>query len=113
MSELCGLLPIIRPTPLGYYKKNLLHSLFLNNFGTNSKIYCSDTRTASIYRTHFCRINLEEFTTLYQGCKIWTFYLFQSLVRKIFFALRQKCRCFYLNNHEIGQATLFSALILS
>ena len=36
--------------------------------------------------------------------KFGTLFLFQSLVRQTFLALRWKCKSFYLNNHWIGLA---------
>ena len=36
--------------------------------------------------------------------KFGTLFLFQSLVRQTFLALRRKCKSFYLNNHWIGLA---------
>ncbi|CAH3136591.1 unnamed protein product [Pocillopora meandrina] len=44
---------------------------FLNLFVTNGKIHNYGTRTASNYRTHLCRTNLNQFTILYQGPNIW------------------------------------------
>ena len=55
--------------------------------------------------THLCRTNLKQLTILYQGPKFGTLFLFQSLVSRIFSALRQKSKSFYLYKHLIGQAT--------
>ena len=47
-----------------YYRNNLLPPLLLNLFVTNSQIHNYGTRTASNYRTHLYRTNLEKFTIL-------------------------------------------------
>ena len=50
---------------------NLLPPLFFNLSFTNSQIHGYSTRTANNYRVHHCRSNLQKFTILYQGPKIW------------------------------------------
>ena len=53
------------------YHNNLLPPLFLNLFMTNSQVHRYDTRTAGNYRVHSCRTNIQKFTILYQGPRVW------------------------------------------
>ena len=78
--------------------------MLLNLYVTNSHIHNYVTRIATNYRMHLCCTNLKQFTILYQGPKFGTFFLFQSLIRQTFLALRQKCKSFYLNIHWVGLA---------
>ena len=44
------------------YHNNLLPPLFRNLFMTDSQVHRYDTRTASNYRVHSCRMNIKKFT---------------------------------------------------
>ena len=68
--------------------------MFLNLFLTHSQVYSYGTRTASTYRSHHCRINLKQFTILYQG-PILCQYL--SLVQQAFPPLSKR----WLNFNEM------------
>jgi len=53
------------------YHSNLLPPLFLNLFMTNNQDHKYDTITAGNYLVHSCRTNIEKFTILYQGPRVW------------------------------------------
>ena len=53
------------------YHSNLLPSLFLNLFMTDSQVHTYDTRTAGNYCMHSYSTNIKKFTILYQGPRIW------------------------------------------
>ena len=53
------------------YHNNLLPPLFRNLFMTNSQVHRYDTRTASNYQLHSCRMNIKKFTILSQAPRIW------------------------------------------
>ena len=72
------------------YNNNLLLPLQLNLFVTNGQIYCYGTRTANKYRTHCVVQILRNLLFSTQVLKFGTLFLFQSLVRQIFLALRRK-----------------------
>ena len=50
---------------------NLLPPLLHNLFMTNSQVHRYDTRTASNYQLHSCRMNIKKFTILSQAPRIW------------------------------------------
>lgn len=82
-----------------FYDKNLLPPLLFNLFVTNGQIHCYGTRTASNYRTLVYCPNFSNFQFSAKVQKFGTPFLFQSLVRQIFSALRRKYKIFNLNNH--------------
>ena len=53
------------------YYHLLLPPLFLDLFVTSRHIHNYNTRTSSHFRSHACRTNTKQFTTLFQGPKIW------------------------------------------
>ena len=53
------------------YHNNLLPPLLHNLFMTNSQVHRYDTRTASNYQLHSCRMNIKKFTILSQAPRIW------------------------------------------
>ena len=54
-----------------HYHHKLLPSCFLDLFKFNSYLHSYNTRIASQYRPHSCRINIKQFTALHQGPKTW------------------------------------------
>ena len=75
------------------YYHQLLPPLFLDLFVTSHHIHNYNTRTSSHFRSHACRTNTKQFTTLFQGPKIWnslsnsvtSILLLQSFKTKVFF----------------------------
>ena len=82
-----------------YYKNNLLPPLLLNLFVTNSQIRKYGPEQPVIIERN-CAVqisgNLQFFSKV---LKFGTIFLFQSLVRQTFLALRRKYKSFYLKNH--------------
>jgi hypothetical protein len=54
------------------YHNHLLPSSFHMIFNTGSQMHIYNTRAD--YRTHACRTNIEQFTILFQGPKLWNHY---------------------------------------
>ena len=70
------------------------------NFVINTQyIYC---KTAWAYRAGDLTLPFSNIAN--KVLQFGTLFLFQSLVRQTFLALRRKCKSFYSNNHLIGQA---------
>ena len=75
------------------YYHQLLPPLFLDLFVTSHHIHNYNTRTSSHFRSHACWTNTKQFTTLFQGPKIWnslsnsvtSILLLQSFKTKVFF----------------------------
>ena len=53
------------------YHHNFLPVSFQCFFTTGEQFHHYNTRTASQYRSHFCRTNVKNFSILYQGPKVW------------------------------------------
>ena len=55
------------------YHHNFLPVTFQCFFMTGEQFLQYSTRTASQYRSHFCRTNIKRFSIPYQGPKVWNF----------------------------------------
>ena len=62
---------------------------------------------------HICTVEISSnFQFSAKVLKFGTLFLFQSLVRETFLALRRKSKSFYLSNHGIGLAHIRSTFSL-
>jgi hypothetical protein len=66
------------------YHNHLLPSSFHMIFNTGSQMHIYNTRAD--YRTHACRTNIEQFTILFQGPKLWN-----SLPKNIINQVTPRC----------------------
>ena len=53
------------------YHHNLLPNSFHDLFLSSNQVHQYETRLASQYRPHFCKTNINQFSILYRGPKIW------------------------------------------
>ena len=87
-----------------FYDKNLSPPLLFNLFVTIAKI-TAIVQEQLVIIERLCIVQILsnlQFSTKVQ--KFGTPFLFRSLVRQIFSALRRKYKIFNLNNHWIGQS---------
>ena len=78
--------------------------MILNLFLTSSQVHNYGTRTANHYRSHSYRTNLNQFTVLYQGPKIWNSLPISILLHLVFFTFKEKMLQFLSIKSWIGQA---------